>query len=110
MAFDRMQSVEQQQNILESESDIGIPKHASRGTLKIKVKDDIKQAFYEDGSMKLDSDAIQYLVDRYTTPFLAGEDQEPGKVYKLHLVYYSEIRTPNSILGAHHNYRQQYPW
>ena len=60
--------------------------------------------------MKLDNDAIQYLVDRYTTPFLASEDQEPGKVYKLQLTYYSEIRTPNGILRAHHSYRQQYPW
>ena len=93
-----MKSVEAHKPILnkDSDNDYGIPMHASKGTLKIKVHDDDrKQAYYEDGSMKLDIDAIQYLVDRYTKSFLETEDQEPGKVYKMQVTYYSEIRTPN---------------
>ena len=111
-AFDRMKSIEAHKPILicDRDVDFGIPMHASKGTLKIKVQDDKKQAYYEDGSMKLDIDAIQYLVDRYTKSFLETEDQEPGKVYKMRVTYYSEIRTPNGIFRAHFNYRQQYQW
>ena len=60
--------------------------------------------------MKLDIDAIQYLVDRYTTSFQETEDQEPGQVYKMQVTYYSEIRTTNGIFRAPFNYRQQCQW
>ena len=111
-AFDRMQSVKAHKPILNCDRDIdfGIPMHASKGTLKNKVQADKKQAYYEDGSMKLNIDAIQYLVDRYTKSFLETEDQEPGQVYKMRVTYYSEIRTPSGIFRAHFNYRQQYQW
>ena len=107
-----MKSVKAHKQETVDDSDCGIamniPMHPSHGTLKIKVKDDQKQAFYEERSMKLNNCAIQYLVDRHTRPFLENEVQEAGKVYKVHLTYYSEIKTPTGIFCAHRNYQQQY--
>ena len=89
---------------------ISIPKQSSRGCLKIKVKDTKKHTFYKPDSLKLECTTIQYMVDTYTKEFLEQKNQEPGKAYKMHLNYFSEIQTPSGIFRAHISYHQQSEW
>ena len=78
---------------------------STKGNFKLKIIDETKMAFYEENSMKIPGDALNFIVNEY----------EPIQEYinsgeYIELKYFSEYKRNNKIFRAHPNYKQEGKW
>ena len=78
---------------------------STKGTLKLKIIDETKMAFYEENSMKIPGDALNFIVNEYE-PIQESINSEEY----IDLKYFSEYKKNNKIFRAHPNYKQEGKW
>ena len=75
---------------------------STKGNLKLKIIDETKMAFYEQNSMKIPDDVLNFIVNEYE-PIQESINSEEY----IELKYFSEYKRNNKIFRAHPNYKQE---